>query len=386
MDTVLYFQSQAKVNAAEKLAGVQAIAPKCGWLVQVIEGLPLAGRLESLIDFWQPVGVIVECGGTAATVDPAVFGSLPAVFFDHDPSCLPRNAFCVTHDSVATAQMAARELMRGICTSFAFVPHPERRFWSDERERGFVSTLALNGHGCKVFSGKPSQTDPTLYQRELRDFLKNLEKPCSLFAANDSTAKEVLTAAMFAGIGIPDDLSVIGVDNAAEVCEHTEPTLSSVRPDFRRGSELAALMLLAQIRDGTKFKGPRQRTFGPLEVVRRASTRRLAARDVVVSEALELIRREACSGLTANAVLKHFNSSRRLAEMRFRKATGRSVLEEIHAVRLDRAKQLLETGDMPLKAISDFCGFKNPNSLRKFFLKETGTTMSVWRLGHRKTR
>ena len=79
----------------------------------------------------------MECGGTAATVDPDVFGEFPVVFFDHDPSCLPRNAFCVTHDSAATAQMAARELMLGSGTSFAFVPHPERRFWSEERERGF---------------------------------------------------------------------------------------------------------------------------------------------------------------------------------------------------------------------------------------------------------
>ena len=79
----------------------------------------------------------MECGGTAATVDPDVFGEFPVVFFDHDPSCLPRNACCVTHDSAATAQMAARELMLGSGTSFAFVPHPERRFWSEERERGF---------------------------------------------------------------------------------------------------------------------------------------------------------------------------------------------------------------------------------------------------------
>ena len=34
---------------------------------------------------------------------------------------------------------------------------------------------------------------------------------------------------------------------------------------------------------------------------------------------------------------------------------------------------------MQLKSISDFCGFTNPNSLRKFFLRETGMTMSQWR-------
>ena len=73
-----------------------------------------------------------------------------------------------------------------------------------------------------------------------------------------------------------------------------------------------------------------------------------------------------------------------MAELRFRKAVGHSVLDEIHAVQLERAKQLLD-GTMPLKVISDFCGFENPNSLRKFFKSKTGMTMTAWRNqnGHR---
>ena len=183
MEVVLYFQSQSKTNAGEKLGGVQAVAALCGWLVQVVEGLPPPRRLAALMDFWRPVGAIVEAGGTSVTVEPAVFGALPVVFFDHDPSSLPQNAFCVTHDSVATAQMAARELMLGGARAFAFVPYPERRFWSDERERGFLSALALNGRACRVFPGRPSAADPTRYQRKLRAFLAELPKPCALFAA-----------------------------------------------------------------------------------------------------------------------------------------------------------------------------------------------------------
>ena len=49
---------------------------------------------------------------------------------------------------------------------------------------------------------------------------------------------------------------------------------------------------------------------------------------------------------------------------------------------LARAKDLLREGTMPLKAISDFCGFENPNSLRKFFKAQTGRTMSEWRSGN----
>ncbi|MBQ9431624.1 MAG: substrate-binding domain-containing protein [Kiritimatiellae bacterium] len=379
MNVVLYFQSQSKTNALEKLAGVQEVAAKLNWLVQPVEGIPPPAQMHQLFDFWNPIGVIVECGGTAAVINPAVFGTLPIVFFDHDPSCLPKNTFCVTHDSAATGRMAARELMMDGITAFAFVPYPERRFWSDERERGFTDALRINGHTCRVFSGHGSASDPTLHQRELRAFLAGLPKPCALFAANDKTATEVLTAAAITAIPIPTALAVVGVDNAEEICEHSIPTLTSVKPDFREGGRLAAFLLEVQLRNGADFAGPRRRTFGPLRVVRRASTRRTAIHDRIVSDALELIRREACQGITAATVLKSFPCARRQAEIRFRKATGHSVLEEIHAVRIKRAKQLLEDSTMPLKVISDFCGFANPNSLRKQFRKETGLTLSEWR-------
>ncbi len=382
MKTLLYFHSHSKINTSEKLSGVDAIASKCGWLVQVVDEIPKQRRLRALLEFWNPIGAIVECGGAKAIVDPTSFGDLPTVFLDHDPTRLPKSAFCVTHDSTATGRAAARELMSGRAKTFAFVPYPERRFWSDERYMGFASALKLNGHHCVLFTGRMSHGDPTRYQRELRRFTKSLPKPCAIFAANDLVAKEVLMAAKFSDIKIPDELSVVGVDNAKDICEHADPTISSVWPDFRRGGELAALMLLAMLREGKKFRGARRRTFGPLGVVRRASTRLIATADTAVERALETIRREACSGLKAGAVLERFQCSRRMAEIRFRKATGHSVMDEIHSARLSRAKELLKSSEMPLKTISDFCGFANPNSLRKFFLKSTGMTMRAYRASH----
>ena len=65
--------------------------------------------------------------------------------------------------------------------------------------------------------------------------------------------------------------------------------------------------------------------------------------------------------------------------MRFRKATGHTILEEIHAIQLERVKQLLKDSRLQLKSISDFCGFSHPNSLRKFFRRETGMTLGAWR-------
>ncbi len=379
METILYFQSQAKISTSEKLAGVRKIADKLRWHVQVVEGLPNSATARLLLDFWKASGAIVECGGQDAKIDPVIFGSFPVVFLDHDPSCLPENAFCVTHDSAETGAMAARELMRAGAKNFAFVPYPERRFWSKERERGFCEALSLNGFECTVFNGRRAKSNPVKYQKDLREFIAHLPRPCALFAANDCVANDVSTAAKYVGIDIPGELMLIGVDNSCEICEKTTPSLSSIRPDFMRGGTLAALMLFAVMRDKDGYRGSKRRTFGPLHVVSRASTRSLHASDPIVSSVLDRIRREGCMGLTAEEALKMFPCTRRQAEIRFRKATGHSVLEEIHAVRLERAKELLRRGDMPIKVISDFCGFENPNSLRKFFKAQIGKTMTEWR-------
>ena len=72
-------------------------------------------------------------------------------------------------------------------------------------------------------------------------------------------------------------------------------------------------------------------------------------------------------------------------DIRFRQATGHSILEEIHRIQLERAKQILTESGRQIKSISDFCGFRNPNSLRKFFKRETGMTLSEWKNGHRQS-
>lgn len=378
MNVMLYFKPRASTSTPDKLAGVQEIAAKAGWHVQVLDTLPTRATFRALVAFWNADGALVECGGDYSDVDTRLFAGVPTVFFNHSPATLPPGSFAVFHDQAATAELAARELLLTGYGSFAFVPSFERRFWSDEREAGFVRALALNGKTCRVLRfGRES--GPTARQKRLREFLAALPRPCAVFAANDSLAAETATAANFSGLRVPDDLAILGVDNDLSTCEKTRPPLSSLEPDFRRGGNLAALMLIALVRARGRYRGPHTRTFGPLRVVRRASTRVLFRSDKIVSDAMELIRKEACNGLTAEAVAARFPCSRRFADVRFRRATGHSILEEIHAVRLARAQDLLRDPNQQLKAISDFCGFKSPNSLRKFFRQATGQTMSAWR-------
>ena len=379
METVLYFQPPTKTFAPEKLAGVRDIMKRRHHHVQVIEEKLTTRLVDELWDFWDPLGAIMDCGGEYNNVDAALFGKHPVVFIGHNPDSLPKRSLLVSNDQRETARAAARELLSTGYGNFAFVHVPERKKWSELRERGFADALAINGRTCAVFRPNDASGDGIGWMKGLRGFLAALKKPCALFAANDKTAESVLAAAALEGLDTPRDIAVIGVDNFEPICEHTKPSLTSIEPDFRRGGRLAATMLLALSMSKGVWRGSRTQTFGPLRVVRRDSTRILSAPDKAVAAALDLIRREACNGLGSSRVAAMFPCSRRQADNRFRRATGRSILEEIHAVQLERAKQLLRDTSVQMKAISDFCGFTNPNSLRKFFKKETGTTLSEWR-------
>lgn len=379
MATILYFQPAAKTFAPEKLAGVRDIIEKRHHRVQIIEEKPTSRLVNELWALWNPLGAIIDCGGEYNDIDAGIFGSHPVVFIGHNPDTLPKSCLLVSNDQCETARAAARELLATDYKNFAFVHNADCKKWSTLRERGFAEALAINGRRCAVFLPSDAQSGSVGWMKELRRFLATLKKPCAVFAANDKTAEGVISAATLEGFSSPGDIAVMGVDNYEPICEHITPRLTSIEPDFRRGGRLAATMLLGLAMSKGKWRGGRIQTFGPLRVVRRASTHVLAVPDKAVSDALDLIRREACNGLQAVRVAQLFPCSRRQADNRFRRATGRSILEEIHAVQLERAKELLRDTSIQLKAISDFCGFTNPNSLRKFFLKATGMTMTAWR-------
>lgn len=388
MNIVLYFQYPGKSSAPMKLEGVRSIADKVGWMLRVIDDPPDAQLLTRSMEFWQPIGCIVDCGGNEGKIDSSIFQQFPTVYLDGTPSALPDHAFSVSHDSRAIGTAAAHELMLVDQGNFVYIHPPIHCQWSDERKIGFENALKINGKTCRCFVPQGSMTwsntsasAPIAYQQQLRTFLKTVPMPCSIFAANDRVASEVLEA--LAALRTPSqEYSIIGVDNFVELCEHTNPKLTSIESDFYGGGITAALMLLAILRFHGDFIGKRQRTFGPKHIVRRSSTRLPAGYDAEISAALELIENESCQGLTAAKVLKVFKCSRNIAATHFRKATGRSILEAIHERRLRQAKELLANPFIQLKSISDFCGFETPNALQKFFRKATGMNMSAWREEH----
>jgi AraC-like DNA-binding protein len=73
--------------------------------------------------------------------------------------------------------------------------------------------------------------------------------------------------------------------------------------------------------------------------------------------------------------------SRTLADKLFSTILGQSILEEIHSVRLARAKELLAAGTAP-DIVGAECGYSSHDDFRRVFRNRVGMTIRKWMLSH----
>ena len=385
---VLAFHASTHEFGTRQFNGVQRFALDAGWRVVNVEYGTKVTRsfpdfevrssrdIRRILESFKPDGCLVESENDRYAVCSDVFADVPTVFLDRLPDTLSPSCSCVFSDAADIAACAVRELVLQGAEHYAYLPHLANEVWSRQRGEAFRKNVAGLAHTFSEFKLRSVVQNVSQLTNAVADWLQSLPKPCCLFAANDPCAELALRAAHERGIAVPDDLAVIGVDDSEAVCENTQPTLSSVRQDYERGGYLAA-ELLSRLMDNRRLKGLRA-TFGVSRVVRRASTRRSRGMDARVATALEFIRLHACEGAEPPDVVSAMGCSRRLADLRFREALGHTILDEIHAVRLMRVKELLLDPSRDLASIPDFCGYSSMDDLRRVFRRHFGMTLRAF--------
>ena len=376
MKMILTLLTSTGKAATGFLAGVRDFAQGTDWNIQSIEFSGKPFPVRDLIRFWSPVGCIVEASGNElrpGTIPFRSFGSMPVVYIGGDTTLIPRNATCVIHDAVAVGEAAARELMTLGFGHLAFIGW-KGHVWSDRRKDAFANALKLNGR--KLISIDLPSIAKEIHS--LKRWLVALPKPCGILAASDAIAETALNTCRLLSISVPDEIAVIGVDDDEAICENTVPTLTSIRPDFRQGGRFAARLLARKILHPSNAIRT-ETTFSISGIVRRGSTRISKRRDDCVSAALERIWSKDGARLTAKDILAMFPCSRRSAEMRFRQATGHSVLDELLKARINQAKRLLADTQLPVSTVIESCGYGSSTHFRDAFRKETGVNPLVWR-------
>ena len=341
--------------------------------------LPEAGRADSTVAHmrgWQGNGMLVraedqriaraalECD--APILDLSIGGHLP-----NSP---------VVHSDVRAEAIAAFEHLwergfrnLGFCgvTDYMWVQWQYESFL----QRAKAAGVRISAHIKPLQLNRPRGWAAD--RRAIGEWLLGLPKPVGIFACYDLRGQQVLDACRAAGLRVPDDVAVIGVDDDSVRCNLSDPPLSSVAPDTRRVGYLAA-ELLDQMMAGKPVE-PGLRLVPPLGVVARASTDSLAVTDPEISTALRFIRQNCCNPISVEQILEQVPLSRRALEGRFVRVIGRTPHAEILRCRVERAKQLLTDTDLPIKTIAGRVGVATPEYLSVLFNRAVGTTPSEYR-------
>jgi len=284
-------------------------------------------------------------------------------------------------DNVSIGHLGAEHFIERGYQKFGFAGFHNDQ-WSRERRDGFVEAVRLADRECSVFDVEyPGDSTPFWEEEQIRKltaWLKGLPKPIGVMACVDLRAQQVISAALSAGILVPEEVAVLGANNDTIRCELADPALSSVAPNaFQSGYRAAAL--LRDLLAGRQPKSMDQRVE-PVGVVTRHSTDVLAVEDRNVAAALSFIREHACRGITVEQVLEHAHASRSQMERKFREHIGRSPQAEIRRVQLRKIRQLLLETDFPLKRIAELTGFEHMEYMCVLFKRMTGSSPGSYRI------
>lgn len=246
--------------------------------------------------------------------------------------------------------------------------------WSERRRDAFQAQVQAMGCDCQVHELTRRLLPGRSWEHtedELARWVSRLPLPCGVMVCSDQRGPQFLEACRRAGLAVPDEIAVIGVDDDQPLCEVCDPPLSSVRAGHELVGYRAAALLADLMRGRPAPAAPVY--VEPQGITTRLSTDVLAIEDRPVANALRLIREQACAGLSVDEIARQSGLSRSVLQRRFRTLLKRTVHDELIHARLKRARELMTETDLPLADIAEKTGFRHQEYLgavfKRFFHK-----------------
>ncbi len=351
------------------IRGVAEYAQKhTDWSLHLDEVGPLRA-VPHWLKVWQGGGIIarIETPEIARAVRSK---GIPVVNVSGraSPPGVPR----VDTDNRAVCDLVVDYFLQKGYRNFAFCGNP-RFAWSRWRQGFFAKRLTHERATFAAFQICDQSQDMQL----LSAWLDALPKPVALFACNDLCGRLVLQACELAGLTVPGEIAVLGVDDDDILCTICRPQLSSVVPDTEGIGYLAAQTLHNMMRGEKMQDSPH--LVQPLSVRTRQSTDAATSSNWHVSQALRFIHGNATRNIRVADVVLQAHTSRRFLEKQFYAVMGRSLHDEIFRVRLKISQHLLATTTMPLKDVAARSGFRRADYLSSVFREKLGMTPSECR-------
>jgi DNA-binding LacI/PurR family transcriptional regulator len=139
-----------------------------------------------------------------------------------------------------------------------------------ERLAGFQQALENRGIEAGTYPTTQGAFSCRHGYTAMQQLLTGGAQPTAVFAANDLMAMGAMRAIAEAGLRVPDDVSVVGLDDI-EVAAYQTPPLTTVRQNCDKLATLG-VQLLCDILAGKEL-AQTQITIEPTLVIRRSTTR-----------------------------------------------------------------------------------------------------------------
>lgn len=279
----------------------------------------------------------------------------------------------LTGDYIGTGNIAAEYFHKKLFTSFAFFG-VRNVIWSEERKSGFCDRVRSYNGSLHVFEEEPKGTEG---RETLIEWLKSLPKPTALFCCDDAHALFITETCGMCGLKIPDEISVLGVDNDELLCSISDPPISSIDLDVEMGGYLTCRNLHRQILDNSRT--PFNVVINPISVHERQSTLFHNISDPIVEPMIRYMEENYNKNITVADILACMPFSRRSLEMKFRRVMGTSVYQYLNSVRVEHMAFLLSTTDKSIAEIAFEVGFNDSCNIARVFRKFKGCSPQEYR-------
>ncbi|HTW01674.1 MAG TPA: LacI family DNA-binding transcriptional regulator [Streptosporangiaceae bacterium] len=196
----------------------------------------------------------------------AIADGLAVVVVDEPIAGLPP-VHTVVMDDYAGGYQATSYLVALGHRRIAFVSGPAELGSVQERYRGYTDALRKAGIDPAVQVSHAGQFTEQFGMSVLPHLLGAAEPPTAAFVASDYIALGVLSSAEAHGIGVPEDLSIVGFDDI-RFSQYVRPRLTTIRSPVDRLAEVGVELLFERLADP---EAPARTEVLPVELVVRES-------------------------------------------------------------------------------------------------------------------
>src|SRR5690554_1477303 len=276
----------------------------------------------------------------------------------------------LTGDYIGTGEMAAKFFIKRRYRNFAFYGN-KGVVWSRERAEGFRREVEKSGGNYYYFESENLSGEEwgTSYI-ELDEWLLSLPKPVGLFACDDSFALRVSQICTINNIRIPEEISLLGVDNDELICHLSDPPISSIVTDVEKGGYEAGRLIDRMI--SGEIKEPFNIIIQPTRFELRKSTEKYDIENEYISQVANFIEDNFTTDIDIEGLTGLVPLSRRNLDVKFKEEMGTSIYQFILSCRIDYFANLLLTTDRTLFDLALESGFNDCKNISRIFKKIKG--------------